>query len=80
MSALSSVTMGSGAPPVIPDQLVDNRHVRFGGFASFGWLSDDWGPAGYLGDPTAANLYGIALIQAANEKATQWMNALPKPS
>ena len=31
-----------------------NRHVRFGGRVGFGWLSDDFGPDGHIGDPTAA--------------------------
>lgn len=38
----------------VPERLADNRHVRFGGSVNFGWLSDDFGPDGYIGDPTAA--------------------------
>jgi creatinine amidohydrolase len=38
----------------VPDQLADNRHVRFGGPVSFGWLADDFGPDGHIGDPTGA--------------------------
>lgn len=39
----------------VPEHLAGNRHVRFGGRVSFGWLSDDFGPDGYIGDPTAAS-------------------------
>jgi creatinine amidohydrolase len=39
----------------VPRRLADNHHVRFGGNVSFGWLSDDFGPDGYLGDPTLAS-------------------------
>jgi creatinine amidohydrolase len=38
----------------VPERLADNRHVRFGGTVSFGWLSDDFGPSGAIGDPTGA--------------------------
>ena len=33
-----------------------SRQVRFGGRVSFGWLSNDFFPEGYIGDPTAAML------------------------
>ena len=39
----------------VPERLAENRYVRFGGLASFGWLSNDFGPDGHIGDPTAAN-------------------------
>ncbi|MER7080049.1 creatinine amidohydrolase [Saccharopolyspora kobensis] len=45
----------SAARPRIPRRLNDNEHVRFGGSVAFGWLSDDFGPDGYLGDPTRAS-------------------------
>jgi creatinine amidohydrolase len=38
----------------IPEMLADNEFVRFGGSVSFGWLSDDFGPDGHIGDPTTA--------------------------
>ncbi|MCB0996772.1 MAG: creatininase family protein [Acidimicrobiales bacterium] len=38
----------------VPDHLAQNSHVRFGGTVSFGWLSDDFGPSGHIGDPTGA--------------------------
>jgi creatinine amidohydrolase len=38
----------------IPVDLAGNRYVKFGGSTSFGWLSNDFGPDGHLGDPTGA--------------------------
>jgi creatinine amidohydrolase len=38
----------------VPDKLVENTYVRFGGRVSFGWLSNDFHPEGVIGDPTAA--------------------------
>ena len=42
----------------VPEQLADNQWVRFGGRVSFGWLSNDFFPDGYIGDPTAASAEG----------------------
>ncbi len=39
----------------VPSRLAANRHLRFGGSASFGWLSNDFGPDGHIGDPTGAS-------------------------
>jgi creatinine amidohydrolase len=39
----------------VPEALADNTHVRFGGSVSFGWLSNDFHPDGYIGDPTGAS-------------------------
>ncbi len=38
----------------IPDGLIDNTYVKFGGRVSFGWLSNDFFDDGYIGDPTSA--------------------------
>ncbi len=38
----------------VPEWLSANDHVRFGGSTSFGWLSNDFGPDGHIGDPTGA--------------------------
>ena len=38
----------------VPEWMAANRHVRFGGRVGFGWLSNDFGPDGHIGDPTAA--------------------------
>lgn len=42
------------ATPNVPDWLLQNEHVRFGGTAQFGWLANDFGPDGHIGDPTTA--------------------------
>lgn len=39
----------------VPDALADNEHVKFGGSVMFGWLSNDFHPDGYIGDPTGAS-------------------------
>lgn len=50
----------------IPEELIDNQHVRFGGSVTFGWLSNDWNPDGYIGDPTEATAdQGEKLFEAA---------------
>jgi creatinine amidohydrolase len=52
----------------VPEQLADNRYVRFGGPVAFGWLSDDFGPDGHIGDPVPATAaHGAALTAAAVE-------------
>ena len=38
----------------VPEHLSGYRHVRFGGSVGFGWTSDDFGPAGVIGDATHA--------------------------
>ena len=38
----------------VPEHLAGNRYVRFGGPVSFGWLSDDFGDEGVIGDPLPA--------------------------
>jgi creatinine amidohydrolase len=38
----------------VPEALADNHYVRFGGAVGFGWLSNDFGPDGHIGDPTPA--------------------------
>lgn len=45
----------SAAVRRIPEGLAGNRHVRFGGRVSFGWLSNDFFPDGLIGDPTGAS-------------------------
>ena len=48
----------------VPDQIADFEHVKFnGGSVAFGWLSNDFGPAGVIGDPTAATAeWGAQLV------------------
>ena len=38
----------------VPESLATNEHVRFGGSVAFGWLSNDFGPDGHIGDPRGA--------------------------
>jgi creatinine amidohydrolase len=38
----------------VPEHLAAYKHVRFGGSVSFGWLSDDFGPSGVIGDAREA--------------------------
>lgn len=50
----------------VPEHLADNTHVRFGGSVSFGWLAQDFGPQGHIGDPTGASIeQGEALFGTA---------------
>jgi creatinine amidohydrolase len=50
----------------VPEGLASNRYVRFGGRVSFGWLSDDFFPDGYIGDPTPATAQrGAELFEGA---------------
>ena len=50
----------------VPEWLADNHHVRFGGTVSFGWLADDFGPDGHIGDPTGAtSQLGAELFEEA---------------
>jgi creatinine amidohydrolase len=53
----------------VPEWLAGNRHVRFGGAVSFGWLSNDFGPDGHIGDPTGATAErGKQLFEACVER------------
>ncbi|MET3804340.1 creatinine amidohydrolase [Nakamurella sp. UYEF19] len=51
----------------VPEHLTRYQHVGFGKSVSFGWLSDDFGPSGVIGDPTGAtaelgaDLFGSAV-------------------
>lgn len=50
----------------IPEHLAANRHVRFGGTVSFGWLSNDFHDDGVIGDPTGADAdHGKVLFEGA---------------
>lgn len=57
----------------IPAHLADNKHVRFGGSVTFGWLSDDFGADGHIGDPTTATaeegkrLFEVAVNQLVEQ-------------
>lgn len=50
----------------VPGWLASRQHVRFGGAADFGWLSNDITASGVIGDPTQATPdEGKALFEAA---------------
>ena len=50
----------------VPEALAMNQYVRFGGRVSFGWMSNDFFPDGYIGDPTAATVeLGKQLFEGA---------------
>ena len=38
----------------VPEWMTDREHVKFGGSVQFGWLSNDFGEVGHIGDPTGA--------------------------
>ncbi len=38
----------------VPEWMTERDHVKFGGSVQFGWLSNDFGPDGHIGDPTGA--------------------------
>lgn len=38
----------------VPEWMTDHDHVKFGGSVQFGWLSNDFGDDGHIGDPTGA--------------------------
>lgn len=58
----------------VPEGLAANRHVKFGGSTSFGWLSDDFHPDGYIGDPTGANVeLGRRLFKSAVDSLSEAM-------
>lgn len=50
----------------VPEWMLDNDHVRFGGSTQFGWMSNDFGAIGHIGDPTGATAdEGRALFDGA---------------
>jgi creatinine amidohydrolase len=50
----------------VPTKLAHNRHVRFGGSVSFGWLSNDFGLSGVIGDPMGATAeHGRTIFEAS---------------
>ena len=64
----------SRAERKVPEALADNEHVKFGGSVAFGWLSNDFDDAGYIGDPTGANAErGAELFNHAVERIGEQM-------
>ena len=61
----------------IPEHLADNEHVKFGGSVAFGWLSDDFGPDGHIGDPTRATAEeGATLFAAVVERLVEQLREI----
>lgn len=61
----------------VPEHLDANRHVRFGGAVTFGWLASDFsapGAEGVIGDPTGADeTIGAALFELSVDRLTEAM-------
>ncbi len=56
----------------VPEHLDANRHVRFGGSVTFGWLAADFGESGVIGDPTGADeVIGASLFKLAVEQLVE---------
>lgn len=56
----------------VPEHLANNRHVRFGGSVTFGWLANDFGTSGVIGDPTGADeATGASLFKLAVEQLVE---------
>lgn len=50
----------------VPEAIASNQYVKFGGRVSFGWMSNDFFPDGYIGDPTPATAeLGRTLFEGA---------------
>ncbi|MCP5027555.1 MAG: creatininase family protein [Actinomycetia bacterium] len=59
----------SKAERKVPEALDGNEYVKFGGPVQFGWLSNDFDPDGYIGDPTGASAErGKELFEAAVDR------------
>jgi creatinine amidohydrolase len=53
----------------VPEQLAGYELIGFGKPVSFGWLADDFGPDGHIGDPTGATAeHGKAMFDAAVQR------------
>jgi creatinine amidohydrolase len=54
----------------VPDHIARLQHIGFNGtVAQFGWLSDDFGPTGVIGDPTGADAAtGARLFEASVQR------------
>lgn len=68
----------------VPEHLAAYERVRFGGAVSFGWLSNDFGTDGSIGDPTGASAelgkqYYSAMVDAAGESLAEIARFDPRP-
>ena len=61
----------------VPEGLASNKFVRFGGSVPFGWLSNDFGPDGHIGDPTVASAeIGAGLFETAVRLVTDALHEI----
>jgi creatinine amidohydrolase len=51
----------------LPEHMADLTYIGFNGYpVSFGWLSNDFGPSGVVGDPVGAHAqYGAELFETS---------------
>jgi creatinine amidohydrolase len=65
----------SAAVRNVPEHLAHNKHVKFGGSVSFGWLSNDFGgDSGVIGDPIGATAeHGKTLFDACTTNLAEAM-------
>jgi len=63
----------AAAERAVPEHLLDTPMIGFAGTpVTFGWLSDDFGSGGVIGDPTRANAaHGAALFEASVDQAAR---------
>ena len=67
------------AARAVPEHLAGYEHVGFGKSVSFGWLSDDFGTGGVLGDPRGATAeQGKAAFEAAIEHGAAAMREIAR--
>jgi creatinine amidohydrolase len=67
------------AARAVPDQLAQYEHVGFGKPVSFGWLSDDFGTGGIVGDPRGATAeQGKVAFEAAIEHGSAAMREIAR--
>jgi creatinine amidohydrolase len=66
----------------VPEHLADFRLLGFNGRpVTFGWLSDDFGPSGVIGDPTGANAAaGERLLAGAVDFAVEALGEISRYS
>jgi creatinine amidohydrolase len=65
----------------IPEDLVGNHHVRFGGSVQFGWLSNDFHESGVIGDPEGANEeFGALAFESAVSRFCEALHEIDRYS
>ncbi|WP_236795623.1 creatininase family protein [Amycolatopsis sp. GM8] len=64
----------------VPEHLASFQHIGFNGRpVSFGWLSDDFGTPGVIGDPTQATpAYGEVLWEASVRQAVESLREIAR--